>query len=253
MWTVQRARELLHEFREALRFEVAKFNEHRATKKIGIVTEVVTPLKPKDVQPDDDILNINIILATGISLRILLLLAFSLLVWSANCRRSILTFLARDAGSILFYLVFCRQGGAIILNTALIEHAALQTIVNLFATTRLSFCHYRLFNWLKRKEWKESKSNFSSIATVDSMADIRQLNYYIAKYTKYQAAQDAFSKDRFEQITKYWWILSIAIFPIVILYWMYVDATCHLMLAAVCPTIFAAAMEEFWLKRKYLR
>uniref|UniRef100_A0A1I7TV85 SSD domain-containing protein n=1 Tax=Caenorhabditis tropicalis TaxID=1561998 RepID=A0A1I7TV85_9PELO len=164
-------------------------------------------------------------------------------------------FLIRDIFTASLFIFLCKTDGIITLDYTALSYGLILTFVNLFLTTRVSFCAHRLERCIQRTKHYAINSNFSSLGTVpvDSVkefSDTRQIQYILAKYTKYQAAQDAYSRQPFENLSKFGYVLSVLFVPVVIAYWYFVDQNCQKILIVILPSLIIAALEEGWEKRK---
>ncbi|CAI2344212.1 unnamed protein product [Caenorhabditis sp. 36 PRJEB53466] len=247
-WTIEQAIELLEDFRSALRLQVHRFNDLLTSKKVGVTSKVIWAPEEREEIP----LPVSVSVQFVLIFHAALLVAFSFLVWSANPGYSAVFFLVRDVITIAVIFFGIEDGRIIVLDSKILYFTALMTFSNLFLTTRISFLKHRLARCIQRDKDYHS-SNFSSLGTVGSLhnSDVRQIQYILAKYTKFQAAKDVHSPEDIEKMPRFWYIIGLIIVPIVAIYWYFVDSSCRDIFFLLFPGFAITIAEELYLKKRY--
>ncbi|CCD64612.1 Sex-determining transformer protein 2 [Caenorhabditis elegans] len=247
IWTIEKAEELIHEFRLALKEETEKFKENRMSKMIRVTSRVLDNTVTTKLQSFSEKQTIHFV----VNVHSLIVILFTIFVWSGAPLRSAFMFFVRDALTCLLFCFVCSTDGVIVLDTELIKYIIVLTLANLYFTTRSSFCTERLSRCIQREKRFPINSNFASLITVDTMTDSRQIQYFLSTVTKYQAAQDSYSNELFERFPKNWGCTSILIFPIVFVYWYFIDSNFDKICVSVLPSFCLAAGEELFAKNMF--
>lgn len=163
MWTLERAAELLQEFRLALRDEVDKFNKHRASKKIRVTTRMDTTVEVKDPEEENTtrIASFVFIFYGAAAIPCI----FCIVVWTNNPIMSAAFFFLRFAVTALLYVFFCNQDGFVVLDKPELYALCLFLPVALSVTTANSMLRDRLQKTIQRMSPELYSSNFSSFGS----------------------------------------------------------------------------------------
>ncbi|KAF1766431.1 hypothetical protein GCK72_006388 [Caenorhabditis remanei] len=255
IWTIERAQELLDDFRLAIRQEVKRFNENRSSLKIGVDTRVVEREESNETELEISS-NLDSVVYFILFIRCVLLIFFAFFAWSVNPLRSAVMFLVRDALTSLLFSILCKSDGHIELNSELLGYIILLTIVNTYLTTRVSWYKDRNETCIQRAKDFPSRSNFSLLFSIDSLrenCDSRQLQYALAKLSKYLTALDTYSTETFMQLPNYWPFISILFVPITGCYWYFVDFNLPKIFVVLLPSFIVTTIEQRQVEKSLLK
>lgn len=252
VWTIDRAEELLKEFRSALQGEVQNFNRNLPSRFIQVTTQIATD-KAEEINEEQTIHSTMYFVLGG---SLLLITLFSIFVFSENFIFSITMFLLRSAVTAILFSILCKSDGIILIDYNLLSYYIFHIIINLVLTTRITFLRERIQGCIQSRRGF-TKSNFSSLGSVpvDSIkegSDVRQVRYVLAQYTDYQVAVDAYSDESFEKLPKFWILLSTLFVPIIGLYWFFIDSDIQKICIVLLPSFVIAAYEELRIKNGLL-
>ncbi|EGT55681.1 hypothetical protein CAEBREN_32153 [Caenorhabditis brenneri] len=252
-FTLEKATELLNVFRTELRNTISAFNEIKPSKTIGVVTGVWKE-QLKDNTVDTDYSWAFSFIAI---FHLLLVVLFALFMWPGACYSMVIMFTVRDLVTVFIFMFFhYAKDTDIQLDSTIVFHVAVLTVTNLFLTTRVAFCKQRLDRCIQRAKNFVLRSNFSSIGTVDSVrerGDTKLVQYVLAKYTKYQAAQDVYSEEPFEKRSRFWICSLLLLVPILCAYAFFINFDCFTLLICILPSLAISTIEEYRVKFELLR
>ncbi|PIC45095.1 hypothetical protein B9Z55_005233 [Caenorhabditis nigoni] len=251
IWTIERARELLNEFRLALRAEVTKFSEGRSSRRVKVTTRIVNQIEEEGSEEEIEVYMIYFILgACG-----LMFALFAAFAFSEAFLTSLSMFLLRAGITGLLFILLCKSGGLIMIDSNFLCYITMHLVFNLVMTARVTFICYRIGGCVQ-SEKDFVKSNFSSLGSVDSLKEDsckRHVQYVLAKYTKFQVAQDAYSEEPFEKLPKYWFLIALILVPVIGVYWFFIDSDVQKICIVLLPAFLIAAFEEMRVKNQLLR
>ncbi|ULU05064.1 hypothetical protein L3Y34_017652 [Caenorhabditis briggsae] len=251
IWTIERARELLNEFRLALKVEVTKFSESRSSRRVKVTTRIVNQIEEEGSDEEMEYHMIYFILG-ACALMVALFAAFA---FSEAFLTSLSMFLLRGFITGLLFIFLCKSGGLILIDSNFLCYITMHLAFNLVMTARVTFICYRIGGCVQ-SEKDFVKSNFSSLGSVDSLKEDsckRHVQYVLAKYTKFQVAQDAYSEEPFEKLPKYWFLIAIVLVPVIGVYWFFIDSDVQKICIVLLPAFLIAAFEEMRVKNQLLR
>lgn len=116
IWTIEKAEELIHEFRLALKEETEKFKENRMSKMIRVTSRVLDNTVTTKLQSFSEKQTIHFV----VNVHSLIVILFTIFVWSGAPLRSAFMFFVRDALTCLLFCFVCSTDGVIVLDTELI-------------------------------------------------------------------------------------------------------------------------------------